>query len=349
MRIPLWCPLVIAALLAVPASASAASYTLDAGDDGLAGAPQPTSPLRFYAPSITIRKGSSVTWDIKGFHTVTFLKRKQKLPVEAAPVPHVITNFNDAAGQPFWFNGLNYAGPTPQVLVTSKQGRSYTGNTYLNTGFPGSPTALKTFKVKFPKEGTFTYYCLVHSGMAGVVKVVGAKAKAQSPRHVRSLVKKLEAADAKKAHQIESLTPPANTVWVGRQVDAVSVNRMFPATLTVPAGTKVTFTARNQNVQEAHTVTWGPEGPQAQQYGGGMQLPGGPPGYIVLSPYAGPYPSEPNTSSITYDGANHGDGFLNLGLLSGSVPAVQVKFTKPGSYHYLCILHPGMQGTINVT
>jgi plastocyanin len=55
-----------------------------------------------------------------------------------------------------------------------------------------------------------------------------------------------------------------------------------------------------------------------------------------------------------YDGTNHGNGFLNSGVIDGDagglVPlAWSVKFTKAGSYQFICLLHPVMRATINVS
>jgi len=344
MRVSPWCVLAVAACLAVPAGAGAATYKIDAGYDGLPGAPEPTAPLKYYVPSITVHQGAKVTWTMKGFHTVTFLKRKQKVPAFIQPDSHQITNFNDAAGNPFWFNGRPYGGFTPDALTKTKV-KAYTGSEYVNTGFPTEGSKLT---LSFPKKGKFTYYCLVHPGMAGAVRVVGRNRKVKTPAQVAAQAARLKAADATAAHKTDTIRAPADTVYVGYQVGDVAVNRMFPQTLTVDAGTQVTFSGEKQNIGEVHTATWGPEGPQAQKSVGGMQLPGGPAGYFVLSPYAGPYPSEADASSISYDGANHGDGFLSLGLLAKTLPAVKVRFTKAGSYDYICIFHPGMEGTINV-
>lgn len=50
----------------------------------------------------------------------------------------------------------------------------------------------------------------------------------------------------------------------------------------------------------------------------------------------------------------HGNGFANSGGLDRGDDApfrAQAKFTftAPGTYHYVCLLHPFMQGTIVVT
>jgi hypothetical protein len=55
-----------------------------------------------------------------------------------------------------------------------------------------------------------------------------------------------------------------------------------------------------------------------------------------------------------YDGTNHGNGFLNTGIMDTNpatpVPrSISVTFTKAGTYTYECTIHPGMEATIKVT
>ena len=55
-----------------------------------------------------------------------------------------------------------------------------------------------------------------------------------------------------------------------------------------------------------------------------------------------------------YTGSNHGDGFLNSGLLDGdtrtSLPGTTtIRFTSPGTYTIASPLHPGMIATVNVS
>jgi plastocyanin len=51
----------------------------------------------------------------------------------------------------------------------------------------------------------------------------------------------------------------------------------------------------------------------------------------------------------------HGNGFVNTGVLDNDpsttkiFPSSKIDFTKPGVYHYQCLIHPFMHGTIVVT
>ena len=127
---------------------------------------------------------------------------------------------------------------------------------------------------------------------------------------------------------------------------------MFPSTLTINAGQAVTFTMAGEFRSEAHTVTFGPAKLRA-----GLErnfiLPviGAPAGTFGVIPQ-GAYPSDPPPLPA-YDGTNHGDGFINTGVLDNdpSTPfpnSVQITFTKPGTYDYECVIHAHMDGRIVV-
>ena len=71
----------------------------------------------------------------------------------------------------------------------------------------------------------------------------------------------------------------------------------------------------------------------------------------------GAFPSEPPAAAgpISYDGHNHGNGYINSGILqpldtprSAGPHAFRVTFTRKGTYHYECVIHEHMDGTVVV-
>ncbi|MCA1690230.1 MAG: hypothetical protein LC720_07325, partial [Actinobacteria bacterium] len=66
------------------------------------------------------------------------------------------------------------------------------------------------------------------------------------------------------------------------------------------------------------------------------------------------FPSDPPPKLPPYTGANHGNGFLTGGILDNdpkSPPpnSTTMTFAKPGTYHYECVIHAHMDGTMVVT
>lgn len=116
--------------------------------------------------------------------------------------------------------------------------------------------------------------------------------------------------------------PPVTAVSVGVGAGTISGNAFAPRDIQVPVGTTVTFTITSD---EAHTVTF----PSAQ------------------APAAGPAPTWPVTiapgASANLDGA----ALVNTGIVpKGS--KFDLKFTKEGSFNYICAIHPGMAGKVDV-
>src|SRR5689334_2137972 len=309
----------------------------------VAGGPPPTAKLAgsakfpteldlngFFRRQITINVGDSVRWTFshRVVHTVTFLAPGQSRPSLETPDPaHPYTGFTDAAGAPFWFNGQ------PSLLIPpdhafAQGGGSTNGTKYKNSGL--SAPAFKPYQLKFTKTGTFRYLCLVHPGMAGSVKVL-PKGRAVPSAAAR----KAEYALAiKRAGQLAKFTPPANTFVAGHDSGAVSWFRFFPRALTVSVGQTVRFSISSKS--EIHTIALGAGTPYFDAIEKDLVMaqpqPSGPP-RLQFSPLIF-LPSDP--ALPPYTGLNHGNGFLNTGVLDtdpNSPPpaSVDITFAAPGT------------------
>jgi plastocyanin len=62
---------------------------------------------------------------------------------------------------------------------------------------------------------------------------------------------------------------------------------------------------------------------------------------------ATPSPGDPANAMPAGGTSFDGSTFTNSGLLSGN-QTYALAFSKPGTYHYFCLIHPGMQGTVAV-
>jgi len=305
----------------------------------------------FFPSSITVHVGQKVSFVPSGFHNVEFPAKGAK-PTPLLSPQGPISGALDAAGAAYWFNGQQNLGFSP-TLFQGLYGKSvkYTGAKTVNTGLPLADKP-KPVKISFTKPGTYTYFCDVHVGMKGTVKVVADSKPVPS---VKADAKRV-AAQAKAAIATAKLVvkkqPPANTVLIGAAgKGGVEAFSFFPSALTVPVGTTVTFSMDTLS-REVHTATTGPGDPeQPATFLGKLEA-------STESPTFDPqviYPSDPppaGPASLTP--ASHGNGFWNSGGLDENPatpfvpPANQVKFDAPGTYTFYCMIHPFMKGTVTV-
>jgi plastocyanin len=353
----------LAATLAVPAAASAATKTVQAGPPpsqapkfaNASGANNPfpdADANAFFRKTITIRKGDSVRWLINGFHNVLFPQGGTEAPGLLVPdTANRVSGSVDASGQPFWFNGNPSLAFNPLVAAPQGGGKFKT-NKLLNSGLPQGEDSPSRYKLKFNKTGSFGYVCSVHAGMSGTVKVVKKRRAVPSARADRRAANR---EIKRKLNQVRGLVTGANlslgnaTVQAGNDLrSGATIYKFFPANLTVKAGTTVTL-QMPPSTTEIHTFTFGPiNGKDAYVDQLANNLIG-----ATIDP-RGFYVSDPPGGVPTLTPATHGNGFYNTGFLAGGPPVPlatkqQVTFGAPGTYPYLCLIHPFMTGSITVT
>jgi plastocyanin len=301
----------------------------------------------FFRRRVTIHVGDSVKWVFsqRVVHTVTFLKPGTPVPpLEQQDPAHPYTGFKDAAGNDFWFDGR-----APSLLIPPDHagpvgGTRTNGRTYHNSGL--SAPAFKPYKLKFTRAGTFRYVCLVHPGMTGTVRVVRRGHRVPSARaNRREAIREMRRA-IRLARRQARFHPTGNRVVAAHDKRVVSWFRFFPAVRTIKAGQSVTFSISSKS--EIHTITFGPE-TYRDNLARNLIL-GGPVGPI-FNPQIFLASDQPLPA---YDGANHGNGYFNTGILDTNpqtpVPrTATVTFSKAGTYVFECTIHPGMEGTIKVT
>jgi plastocyanin len=298
----------------------------------------------FFNKKTTINVGDTVSFQLAGFHTVDLPGRAgTRLPL-IVPNGTLVSGVNDAAGNPFWFNGkVPNVGLNPALLAPGK-GKTYNGGKRLDSGLPSPSGPPKPFNVKFTKAGKYRFFCDVHPGMIGTVVVKSAgKTIPTTKQDAKALVAQATR-DIKAAIKASKTKPPANTVSLGESgPGGVELFTMFPATLTVNANTVVTFQMSKDSF-ETHTATFAPV-PELKTLAKGFQG--------VAFPAQGVFPSDP-TQPISESLTAHGDGFANTGALdtnpkSTTIPSSgKIDFTQAGTYHFICLIHPFMHGTVVV-
>ncbi|MFN8584375.1 MAG: plastocyanin/azurin family copper-binding protein [Dehalococcoidia bacterium] len=320
--------LALAVVMLVPALWLARPAAADAGPVIQVGSGEAGYAVNLFgAPEITVVKGTTVTFKAGWLepHTVTFPGNKG-IPGPEDPTAAVPTN--------------------PGKVV------EYDGTQYVSSGFIASGGAFgesNSFQITFAKQGSFPYACIIHPGMAGTVQVVGGgsvtsqgEIDATSKTTFGNALASMKA-EAKKLGD-KQVTKVANadgsTTWrvatVGGLVGTSDLQQFFPAGMNVQEGDTVVW---ESSIPTPHTVTF---------LGGadlGKIIADGPPDILanekILLPTQAP--------AAGYEG----NGYINSGILGLGFPAgktYSVKFSKAGTYSYLCILHveQGMAGTVTV-
>jgi plastocyanin len=308
----------------------------------------------FVPNTISIHAGQSVRFVFSGFHDVTF--GRGAAPPLAAPTGRTEPVVDDAAGKPFWWGGrAPVMGLNPRVLLGGGDGTVRPGGTagsgLLRVLTAPDNRAPAPFVVRFPFAGDYVFRCSVHPGMRGVVHVLPRRAAVSNPADVAAIGGAQLRGTIASLRALPSGRRAPRTVDVGTAIRGAELLSMVPRRIVVRAGQTVTFRMPVQH--DVHTVTFGPE-PLLMAIEANFLAPSGSGGAPLFDPM-GVYPSEPPRARqpIAYDGRNHGNGYLNSGLLyPQGTPArpttFRVRFTRPGTYAYECVIHPHMGGVVVV-
>jgi plastocyanin len=346
--------------LSVPAAASAATKVVGMGpskQDSKALSKlvrnQKTDFLdvnSFFPRGTTIHVGDRVRFLPNGFHTVDLPARGGAATPLFTP-PGAMENQSDAAGRPFWWNGLPVLSFNP-TLFSGGLGKSlrYSGAKGVNSGLPLGPP--KPMTVRFTKAGRYTYFCDVHPGMTGTVTVKPQGAQVPSAKADRKALNRTFAGNLKTAKALRTFKPPADTVSVGAAGrGGVEYFQMFPRKLTVKPGTAVRFRMAKAS-REVHTASFGSNPQSSSSYLNPIIK--GFEGQAPTLDGRGVYPSDPPGTVASMSSTLHGNGFWNTGVLDATRATKQIpssgtlRFDSPGTYEYFCLIHSNMHGTITV-
>ncbi len=302
----------------------------------------------YFPQKVTIHVGDTVSF-IRGMmpHTIDIP------PVGGSDLPLLVAGatvagVNDANGNPFWFNGKAPSlSLNPALLGKAPTAVRYDGTKRVDSGFFLGKGAAPAFRVTFTKAGVYKVFCDIHTGMTGTVVVLPKSKPLPTAAQDTAALRGQALAALRALKAAATIKPPANTVSVGSAgPGGAELFAMFPATLHVKAGTVVTFSI-SRSSREVHTVTFGSKAYLTKLVGGFFSDP--------LLTQQDIYPSDfPALGPIAVSPTSHGNGFANLGGLDRDSstplpPSGKMVFTTPGTYHYVCLIHPFMQGTIIVT
>jgi plastocyanin len=333
--------------LLVPAAAQAADKVVTVGPPkplAKAGAPASADDNAFYPKKVKVARGETLQFKFAGFHNVMFVPKGQDAPRLEAPDPaNPISGLNDAAGNPFHFNGMPRLVVNPLAGAPAGDGK-VDGSTFQNSGIPQDIATAK-YALKFTgKPGSrYTLLCAIHPGMKLDVRVAERSGDVPGAKKVAKAARQQYRKAAKLATKLAKAKVKKNTIQLGSDKGTVAHFAFFPSTLTVKAGTDVTF-AMSKESTEIHNVLFGPKELQ-DQIGQSLITPDAS-GALVLNPLTF-YPSDAGKlPSLTK--TVHGNGFLNTGAVPPSASAT-VTAGEAGTYRFICSIHPFMEGTLEVT
>ena len=284
-----------------------------------------------FAPDpLTVRVGDTVTWRWSANpapHTVTFNSGKPA-PADIVPGPGP---------------GELMLGPAAFPIGATGPITAYDGTQQVSSGIPPEENA--TFSLTFTRTGTFGYICALHPGMRGEVEVreagaplpeTPAQATARGQATAATVLARMQSgAAAVRSESAEGVHTAMAGLGDGYGASAI---QFLPGSLAVRRGDTVVWVMPDPF--EVHTISFasGATPPDFVEPRPPAQ-PGGPPLLVIPPTVAGPVGGAAYT----------GQGLVSSGII-GNGAAYFLRFdAPPGSYEYLCLIHPTMRGTVTVT
>ena len=291
----------------------------------------------YFPADIKVRPGDTITYDNRSsneIHTVTFGVKRDR-----ADQPPTVLKTRQA--NPVVFGPCYTTEPArPDITCPAPTAGApeYAGTGFWNSGVI-MPTALppeagpKKTTVKLASDiapGQYVVTCLLHPNMEATVSVVGSDAERETAAAVAARADKelgdLKAQSTSIAVPTAGSGPTGATVASGWSNKIVAVNRFHPETVAIKTGQTVTWKVYSDWMP--HTVSF-------------------------KAPFRSP--AEPNAllPSGVKSGGRYAGGGSHSGIFGpppdGETDTFALTFTKAGKYPYLCLLHPGMAGTVEVS
>jgi plastocyanin len=279
-------------------------------------------------------------------------------PPEYAALPRLLPaglgDANQSAAQPCVVDGTSTI-PTKDACPKQELGQ-YDGSQQLaSSGWLGPDQDWSVRFAKNIKPGTYHFLCQVHGpDMSGSVQVVkpgtavkdAAAVKAEGEAARQSTLQRVQPgftllAAATTEHPLAGSGDPG--------APEALITAFAPRAITVHAGGSVSWTvigthgiAFNAPAEAIGLRQVGADGVVHLSHQ--AEVPAGGPG-------AGPSLQQP--PSVINGGSWNGVGFRSSGIIFGPPPPhttqFALRFTKPGSYAFVCTVHLGMGGTVRVT
>lgn len=233
---------------------------------------------------------------------------------------------------------------------------------FYNSGFLPEE---EEFEVKLADDiapGTYRGFCMLHfTEMISTITVVPEGQDVTSAEEARAQADKELAALAAKAKEAQQKAQAATKPGMVLAGDPTGEEEQGGPPKPNTAVGLAEFTSEEVSVPSGGSVTWTISGPHSVTFNAPEDarviIGKGPDGRTHLNEKAAtpalfnvppPPEEEPEGPPPTVDlGRYDGTGFANTGIQFGG--SYKVTFTKPGTYKYICVVHPEMEGTVTVT
>jgi plastocyanin len=264
--------------------------------------------------------------------------------------------------------------PPAKAACPKKAQPEFTGKeSYYNSGWLDSKAKFTVHLSTSISPGTYRFMCLLHrEGMTGKIVVVPTSDAVASPSAQYAAGQKLlRATEAKLQPAVAALrlgkapipvTIPAKShVLAGSGSPSVeaAVTEFGPSKIAIPVGGSVTW-----YLIGAHTITFNSDKSDddirtvatdgSVHLNGKAVAPAKSPGEPASSGGGGPSGSSnaPPKFKVVASTRWNGVGFHSSGVFSNSDPPLiegyKITFTKAGKYKYICTIHDGMKGEVDV-
>ncbi|MFN2624801.1 MAG: hypothetical protein ABR520_01800 [Mycobacteriales bacterium] len=332
------------------------------------------SSAAYFPDYVTVHPGDTIDFTLQPSgdpHTVTFgslvdvgLKKAREgdsgeEPLELVQIPDLIPAgafaVSQGTAQPCF---LKTGGPPRELTAACPQMAQPEFDGSYSVYNSGWLDERSPFSVKFAasvKPGAYSFFCALHrAGMTGVVNVVPAAQRVPSPADVAAngatklggFVDGLRDA----YREMQSLAPARGQAggYAERVLDA-SISEFGPAQAKLKVGQSMTWTFYGSHTISFNVARTAP-GLREQSADGAVRVN---PKLVDPVRSAGmPRPVPTTAGTTVIDGGSwDGSGPKSSGLVYSRPPALRayrLTFTRPGTYSYVCLVHPRMDGRVVV-
>jgi plastocyanin len=234
--------------------------------------------------------------------------------------PHTVSFINEAHPAVEFDLSIAYMTEATTKKTISKPGQFRSSGILAPAPDAIFPNSVKTYDLKFVNPGKYHYLCYLHGKAMSAVIVVREAGTPYPHTQAEYNTMATKASNSDIEHGLNLWAnalgaADSHHVFAGASDMKALVNRFIPDNIVVKVGDSVTFDMAANAFPVPHTITFGP-----------------PP----ANPFA------PTGDPTNFQGAALSSGVILPPGFGPPPSTFTVKFTKAGTYSYVCLLHAGM-------